>query len=505
MSSFRHIPLGHAIPHRPHAISVSLPTMADLIGYEKKDPAVLRQMPTGYPRFVVHPFVRMLTQEFARRKGLRDQAVWLANSPGMAERLRAWLGGDAQLVSEGALCGVTFACEPERNARAKLFLQHCGGFVGARQAEDLLAAAGLVPAPAAEESVADDPLGAIRRQLRRAFTGAQDRDLFVTANGMNAVQAAITAVDAVQAPRGRTVWVQLGWLYLDTMALLQKFTAEPRRDYAVVPAVHDLMALRQVLEANPGRVAGIITEVPTNPLIQSCDVPALAELARAHGARLVLDASIASPGCVDLLPHADVALASLTKYAAGAGDLVAGVAAVNPAAPDAEALRAALEPRCSPLYRRDLARLAWEIRDVDRVLAGVNATAPRVVEFLESRPEVRRVHWALAADSRANFSRVARTPGAVGSMISFELAPGAFSPVYDRLRLPKGPSFGITNTLCCPFMYLAHFDLVTSAEGRAELARYGINPELLRLSVGLEPADDIIGALAEALDALKTG
>ena len=44
MSSFRHIPLGRAIPDRPHAVSVSLPTMADLIGYETKDPAVIRHV-----------------------------------------------------------------------------------------------------------------------------------------------------------------------------------------------------------------------------------------------------------------------------------------------------------------------------------------------------------------------------------------------------------------------------------------------------------------------------
>lgn len=268
MSSLRHIPLGHAIPNRPHATSVSLPTMADLIGYEKKDPSVLRQMPTGYPRFVVHPFVRTLTQEFSRRQGLTGRAVWLASTPDLAVQLRDWMGGDASVVLEGALAGVTFACEPERNARAKTFLQHCGGFISSRQAEDLLAAAGLVPSPVPEDAVAADALGAVKRELRRAFTGAGDADLFVTANGMNAVHSAFAAVNAVQAPRGRTTWIQLGWLYLDTIAILQKFTADPQADHIVLPSVHDLGALRRVLDERGGRVAGIITEVPTNPLIQ---------------------------------------------------------------------------------------------------------------------------------------------------------------------------------------------------------------------------------------------
>jgi len=54
-------------------------------------------------------------------------------------------------------------------------------------------------------------------------------------------------------------------------------------------------------------------------------------------------------------------------------------------------------------------------------------------------------------------------------------------------------------TLICPFMYLAHYDMVTSESGRAELAANGLDPELLRICVGTEPADEIIGALDEAL------
>jgi cystathionine gamma-synthase len=85
-------------------------------------------------------------------------------------------------------------------------------------------------------------------------------------------------------------------------------------------------------------------------------------------------------------------------------------------------------------------------------------------------------------------------------MISFTLR-GKLDRFYDRLRLPKGPSFGMRTTLICPFMYLAHYDLVTTPAGRAELEANGLDPDLLRLCVGTEPAAEIIGALREALDA----
>lgn len=505
MSRFHHIPLGFPIPDRPHAISVSLPTIADVIGYETKDPAVMRQVPTGYPRFVLHPYVRTLTAEFARRRGLEGQAVWLVATPWMAERLRDWLGGDARIVSEGVLTAVTYAADQERDALAKAFLQHCGGFVSSRQAEDLLAAAGLVPAPIRAEGRRDGASASAKRELRRAFSGARDEDLFVTASGMNAVYSAFEAVNEVQAPRGRTAWIQFGWLYADTMSILRKFTRNPKVDCIVVPSVHDLSGLRQRLEDWRGRVAGIITEVPTNPLVQCCDLPGLAAVAREHGVRLLVDASIASPWNVDVLGCADIALASLTKYAAAEGDLMAGVVAVNPNCDDAETLRRAVATRVSPLYQSDLLRLAHEIEDTERVVGTINANTARVAAFLASRPEVKRVHWALAPGSRENFLRVARGADAVGCMISFELEAGAFAGVYDRVRLPKGASFGLLNSLLCPFIYLAHYDLVMRPEGRALLDLHGINPELLRLSVGAEPAEAIIGALAEAFDECKTG
>ena len=96
--------------------------------------------------------------------------------------------------------------------------------------------------------------------------------------------------------------------------------------------------------------------------------------------------------------------------------------------------------------------------------------------------------------------KLAVAPDATGGMITFTLKElGGLEKFYDRLRLPKGPSFGMKTTLICPFMYLAHYDLVTTAEGRAELARNGLDPDLLRLSVGAEPVEQIITALAEAL------
>lgn len=500
---FPPLPLGQRIPASPHAVSCSLPTMRDVRGYEEKDPAVTQQLTSGYPRFVVHPFARQLAAHYtATTPGLAGRTLWLTCSARMAAALASHLGPvcDAAIFARDGLHGVSHpAAATDAAPRAKTFLQNIGGFLSSREAEDHLLRLGLLTAPHPEEIFAGDPSAEIRRHLRRALPGTSDADLFLANCGMNAIYAAFRAVSEIQAARGRTLWLQLGWLYLDTIALLKKFTASPA-DYVYVRDVFDRDGLERLFAAHGARIAGVIAEVPTNPLIQTPDVAALAALCRRHGAKLLLDPSISSVFAIDILPHADVVISSLTKYTASEGDLTAGLAAVNPAGPDAAALRRGLAAEIEPLYARDAARLAAQIGQTESVLARLHASTPRVVGFLEKHPAVKDVFWALRADGRENYRRIARAPDATGGMITFTLREiGSLARFYDQLRLPKGPSFGMRTTLICPFMYLAHYDLVTTPAGLAELAASKLDPDLLRLCIGTEPVEEIISALAEAL------
>lgn len=497
MAVFEPIALGRPIPERAHAVSCSLPTMAAVRGYEEKDPEVVRQLATGYPRFVVHPLARRLAQEAERRLGLEPGAAWLAASARMADRLSAHLAfsgdGHKRIEALGAH-GVAVPPGSPAAQRARHYLQHVGGFLSSREAEDLLVAAGLLAQAAPEESA---PARAVEAALLPRLAGAGPRDLFLATSGMNAIHAAFCAVNEVQAPRGRTAWIQLGWLYLDTIAILRKFTGGPG-DYLPVSDVCDLGALRRVLAARGTTVAGVMAEIPTNPLVQTPDVAELSALCRAHGVHLVLDPSVSSLFSVDCLRHADVLTNSLTKYTGSAGDVISGLLCVNPAGPDADLLRAAAARHIEPPYARDLSRLAAQVGDTERVLATIEANTAQVAAFLSAHPRVAAVHWAMSPKSAAAYGRIARRPGACGGVMSFSVK-GPMAPVYDRLRLPKGPSFGMASTLLCPFMYLAHYDLVTTAPGRAELAANGLDPDLLRLSVGAEPVGEIIAALSEAL------
>jgi cystathionine gamma-synthase len=471
-------------------------------GYEEKDPEIIRQLANGYPRFVVHPYVRRLAQHFTESTpALYGRTLWLTSSAAMARSLTAHLGAarGAEPYTQHGLFGVSHPESPDTWALAKVFLQNVGGFLSSREAEDHLVALGLLPAPHPEDVFKGDASAEIRRQLLGVLPGAAEPDLLLANCGMSAVHAAFRAVNAVQAPRGRTIWLQLGWLYLDTIAILQKFTAKPS-DYVYVRDVSDLDGLRRIFAAHGTRIAGVVAEVPTNPLIQTPDLPAIAALCRQHGAHLLVDPSMSSLFSLNVLPHADLVISSLTKYTASEGDLTAGLVVVNPATPDAAVLRTAAASHVEPLYPRDAARLAWQIGHTKDVLAQIQASTPKVVAFLEQHPAVKDVFWALQTGSRDHYLKLARSSDATGGMITFTLREiGALERVYDRLRLPKGPSFGMKTTLICPFMYLAHYDLVTTPAGLAELAASKLDPDLLRLCIGTEPVEEIIAALAEAL------
>src|SRR5262245_62682268 len=88
MPVFPHLPLGQRIPANPHAVSCSLPRMQDVRGYEEKNPETMRQLTSGYPRFVVHPYARQLAAHVAASTpAFAGRTLWLTTSTAMAEAL----------------------------------------------------------------------------------------------------------------------------------------------------------------------------------------------------------------------------------------------------------------------------------------------------------------------------------------------------------------------------------------------------------------------------------
>jgi cystathionine beta-lyase/cystathionine gamma-synthase len=502
MNWFPPRPLGTRIPNRLHAVSCSLPTMRDVIGYEKKDAATVAHMSSGYPRFVVHPMLVTLERAWRKKFDLGTEALWMVSSRRMGQRLIERLApAPARLMCDDDVCGVAHVDDVELRKQARSFLQHTGGFLSSRQAEDYAVRHAIVNGAEPEELFAGDAAHEVHRACGRLLGLDLPGNIMLSPSGMNAFWATFQAIGQRQRAHGRDVWLQIGWLYLDTAAILTKFTGG--RILRVFD-VHDHAAIEAVFRTHGAQLAAVVTEVPTNPLMQTADLPWLAGLARRHGALMVVDPSIASLFNVDVLPHTDIVLNSLTKFAAPEGDVIAGAVTVAPRCPDGAALRDAIAAELEPVYDRDLRRLAQQIGEYESVVTQMNLGARRVIDYLTQRSHggrgVRRVYWSLQEPSRASFLQLARGPDRVGPVFSLEVE-GEMARFYDALPLAKGPSFGMRTTLVCPFVYLAHFDLISTPDGREVLAGAQLSPDLLRISIGTEPPEEIIAAFEQAFAA----
>ena len=476
--------LGVTVPDSPHATVVCLPTLADVESYERKEERVWKILRAGYPRFVRNALVTRAAQEAAQRLGRTGELFPLV-SEASARRLAEHAG--ATLTSVDRIGDWCLATTPAGDAALRLakMVQHTGSLISSRQAE-----AWLVGSPPTDGSAA---LRTIRAALAPLLADVAADNILVATSGMNAVDAGIAAVDTVQRPRGRSAWIQLGWLYVDSTRLFEK-----ARDakHHFVSDVRDLASVERLLAT--GTIAGVFTEVPNNPQLETADIPALRALCDKHGAKLLLDPSSVGLASVDVLPFADIVVSSLTKYAGSEGDVMAGVIVVHPSRADAIELLAGVRHRLEPLHPLDLAALATQVGRMTEVTRRLSATAAELARRLAAHPAVARVRTADQGPTADAYRRLLRPGAGAGSLITLELR-GDMRHVYDRLAVAKGPSFGLRYTLAAPFLWLAHFEEVTNEQGRAHIRAAGLDPDLLRISVGLEPVEDIWSVFAAAL------
>jgi len=499
MTTFRDIPFGQPVPNSPHAVLCSLPRLADVIGYEERRPEIVAAMKVGYPRFLTNPLVARAQQQAAVELAVGARVVRLVATEGLAVEMTRFIGEAATgpLLWRGAWA-IAIPNTTEPVARAKSFLQHVGASITSRQAEDILIAAGVEQERFAEASFSGDATAKVRTNLAEAFGVPEAADILLTGSGMTAFHAVFSAVRTAQRAKGRKRWLQIGWQYIDTTEILQKFLT-PDEKYHLWADEYDNDGLAKYFAQHGAELAGVVVEFPTNPLLHVGDLPRLHALCQKHGVVLIVDPTLASPRVVNVLSHSDVVVNSLTKFAGNEGDVMGGAVVFNPQSPWRKILCDMVTATLAPPYPRDLARLAAQIDGYAPLIERACANAARLVHFLENHPNVRSVHWTGEARAKVNFDRMARKPGLVGSIFSFTLR-GDLVKFYDRILVVKGPSFGVNFTLLCPFMYLAHYDLVSTPAGQAQLAAHGLDPALIRVSVGAESYAEIEAAFAAALD-----
>ncbi len=473
--------------------------MADVIGYEEKKREVLKVFQTGYPRFFRNPLISELTEAFSRQ-GIMDPADPLLPTQMAAIDLCDFVGIDPQyIVPVEKAWTVRMPDNDHTRKRCRAFLQHTGCGLSSREAEAILERQFGRRSFPEERSPASpgENINLIRKELHAIYGTAAETDIHLFRSGMNAFYSGFRALQAVQAANRREIWIQLGWLYVDTSRILESFAIAGTPPITVYNVL-DLDELKQVLREHGNKVAGIVTEVPTNPLVQTPDLEQLRSLADTYKAALILDPTLVSPHNVNILPYSDLHINSLTKYAASEADVMMGALALNADSRFYDDLLHSVTAFGNPPSSGDLARMAVQIGNYAQTIRNVNSNTSAVAAFLEKHPAVKKVNWAKTQPSAYNYNWLQHLEAGPGSIISFS-TKCPVSEFYDKCRLVKSPSFGARFTMMCPFMYLAHYELVNNPDGRALLNRHGIDPDLIRLSVGVEPVDAIIAELERCL------
>ena len=468
--------LGRTLPDSPHAVSVAMPTWADVVGYEEHAPAVMAKLKSGYPRFVIHPCVEQLARRF-------EPAGYLLPfpSPRTAEQaaghVRRASGQRAVVRERAGAWGVETTAEG--GPALKAFWQHTGMIISSRQAEFLLHGGAAPDSGAA-------PRAELRAQLA-ALYDCEAGDVFLAPTGMAAHYLALQALN-LRAPGRPTV--QLGFPYVDTLKLQQKLGCGVQ----FLHNLHDMAAdLRAGLCQQPA--AGAFCELPGNPLLGCADLRAISPILREAGVPLVADDVVATPLNIDLRPYADLIATSLTKFIAGTGDVMGGAVICNPASPWHDELKRLLvRVHEELLWPGDATVLAREIGSFPERMRRHNANGLAIAERLRQHPAVERIWYPKWEFSEA-YEAVRRPTGGWGALVTFlPKEAGRRSPaVYDRLAVCKGPSLGTRFSLACPFTILAHYCELEWAES------CGVSRYLIRLSVGLEDPDELWGRIEAAL------
>jgi cystathionine beta-lyase/cystathionine gamma-synthase len=280
-------------------------------------------------------------------------------------------------------------------------------------------------------------------------------------------------------------------IYGGTLHLLQDVMAK----CGIAPRFVSLDELARPDRLFTGRTRMVWFESPINPTLRCIDIKRLAAACRAHGVLSVIDNTFASP--INQQPLAlgvDLVMQSATKYLNGHSDVTGGVVAgptalVTPIEKARRLVGTVMDPQPAYALGRGMKTLPLRI-------ARHNATAQAVAECLERDRRVSRVYYP-GLSSHPDHEIAARQMTGFGGMVCFDL-DGDYARaerVYDRLAIIKRAASlgGVESLMSMP--------VLTSQWGHTDdqLRDAGVTRGMLRLSVGLEDASDLIADLDQAL------
>lgn len=312
-------------------------------------------------------------------------------------------------------------------------------------------------------------------------------DSVAFASGMGAISAVLMSLlkSGDNIICSRTV-------YGSTHSFIRDFLSR----YGISSTLIDCSDLSSVEQKITSNTKVLYIETPANPTLEILDIKKLSDLAHSYGVKVVCDNTFTSPYFQKpLLSGADVSVHSATKYLSGHGDVVAGIATSK----DQDYINSlkfefmcelgqVLSPFDAWLILRGIKTLAVRMKEHER-------NALEIAKFLEGHRQVKKVYYPGLKNDRG-YELARKQMSGFGGIISFEVGdlPKA-KEVVNKLKLfTLAVSLGDCESLVEIPSLLTH-----RSYSEEELLSIGINPALIRLSIGLEDSEDLISDLEQAL------
>ncbi|RKF72781.1 Cystathionine gamma-synthase [Golovinomyces cichoracearum] len=596
------VPLGEALPTAtPHAVSVSLPTWSDNIGYEEGEERVISKLASGYPRFVIHKIITDFAGAILKSYGNPDiQSAMLFPSLRAAQTCSEFILSSDKSISRNELHVIELVLDankehpeflrrispsisailfPSRaSSISKQYWQHTGDGISSRRAEFchnlfrekiLVGKSTIIHHPnnylkpckgpkryqrestniqtansvqshlAGEQasqntssspnsevyesfqfleerfgrnldvSLSEFAKSAIRRRIAgllagedksitekvsnisnsREVAGLTENDVYLWPSGMSSI---FHTHQMMMEARGAFKCILFGFSYVDTLKILEKFG--PGCLFYGSGSSEDLDDLETRLKAGEKYLA-LFCEFPSNPLLKSPDLLRIRELANTYDFAIVIDETVGNFINVNILPHADVLVSSLTKFFSGECNVMGGSSILNPNGRYYNSFKMITDKRFEDNYwPEDVVFMERNSRDFLKRIEKINKNAEAICDILNAHPLVETIYYPKHVSSRNNYE-ACRTPnGGYGGLLSFRFQKTRQAiAFFDRIELLKGPSLGTNFTLVSPYVILAHYFELEWA------AQFGVHIDLIRVSVGIEDQSYLVSKFEDAL------
>ncbi len=337
------------------------------------------------------------------------------------------------------------------------------------------------------------PLGAEMEKSIRGIAEISEEDVYLYPCGMNSI---FNVHHLLLETRGPMKSIMFGFPYVDTYKILEKFG--PGCLFYGHGSAEELDDLEQRLKKGE-RYLALFCEFPTNPLLKTPDLKRIKTMGEKYDFAVVVDETIGNFVNVHVLSYSDIVVSSLTKVFTGECNVMGGSAILNPRGLFYRALKDVYTRNYEDNYwAEDLIFMERNSRDFVSRIERINRNAEVICDVLGTHTAVKAVYYPKVVSSRPYYDACRTKTGGYGGLLSatFHTKEQAVA-FFDHIQTAKGPSLGTNFTLVSPYVVLAHYSELEWA------ASFGVEPDLIRISVGLEETQELRRIFLEALKAAE--